>query len=69
MSKKENLEKDYKNFNSKIEQEAEEELKKIQQESDKLKAEAIKAGETVERNIKKDQPAKQAKAIKKKVNT
>ncbi len=62
---KDKLEKDYKKFNLDIEQEAENQLKKIQQESDALKKEAIEIGEAVERSINEKQP----KADKKKVNT
>ncbi len=65
MSKKDKLEKDYKKFNLDIEHEAENELKKIQEESDALKKEASKIGEAVERSINEKEP----KATKKKVNT
>ncbi len=62
---KDKLEKDYKKFSLDIEQEAENQLKKIQQESDELKKEAARIGEEVERSINE----KQTKATKKKVNT
>ena len=64
MSKKK-LEKDYKKFNESIEREAEDEIKKIQQETIALKEEASKIGEAVELSLKTDE----AKATKKKVNT
>ena len=62
---KDKLEKDYKKFNLAIEQEAENQLKKIQEESDELKKEAARIGEEVENSINEKQP----KAPKKKVNT
>jgi len=65
MSNKEKLEKDYKKFNQAIENEAENELKKIQQESNELKEEVNKISETVEPTPKE----KETKSIKKKVNT
>jgi|GEM_PF-1524564 hypothetical protein len=65
MSKKDKLEKDYKKFNKNIEREAEDEIKKIQQETIALKEEASKIGEAVELSLKTDE----AKATKKKVNT
>ena len=65
MSKKQKLEKDYKKFNKSIEREAEDEIKKIQQETSALKEEASKIGEAVELSLKTDE----AKATKKKVNT
>jgi len=64
MSKKK-LEKDYQKFNKSIEREAEDEIKKIQQETIALKEEASKIGEAVELDLK----AKEAKTTKKKVNT
>ena len=64
MSKKK-LEKDYKKFNESIEREAEDEIKKIQQETSALKEEANKIGEAVELSLK----ANEAKTTKKKVNT
>jgi len=65
MSTKDKLEKDYKKFNKNIEREAEDEIKKIQQETIALKEEASKIGEAVELSLKTDE----AKATKKKVNT
>ncbi len=65
MSKKQKLEKDYKKFNKSIEREAEDEIKKIQQETIALKEEASKIGEAVELSLK----ANEAKTTKKKVNT
>jgi hypothetical protein len=65
MSKKQKLEKDCKKFNKNIECEAEEEIKKIQQETTALKEEANKIGEAVELSLK----ANEAKTTKKKVNT
>ncbi len=65
MSKNPKLEKDYKKFNKSIEREAEDEIKKIQQETTALKEEAGKIGEAAERSIK----ANEAKTTKKKVNT
>lgn len=62
---KDKLEKDYKKFNLDIEEKAKNHLKKIQQESETLKKEAIEIGDAVERSINKKQP----KATKKKVNT
>jgi transposase-like protein len=59
------LEKDYKKFNESIQLEVENELKKIQQESDALKKEAVEIGEAVERSIKYNP----TKRVKKKVNT
>jgi hypothetical protein len=60
MSKKDQLEKDYKKFNIDIEHEAENELKKIKEESDALKKEAGEIGEAVERSINR-KPPKQGK--------
>ena len=65
MSKKQKLEKDYKKFNQSIEREAEDEIKKIQEETIALKEEASKIGEAVELSLK----ANEAKTTKKKVNT
>lgn len=65
MSKNPKLEKDYKKFNKNIECEAEEEIKKIQQQTTALKEEANKIGEAVELSLK----ANEAKSTKKKVNT
>jgi len=65
MSKKQKLEKDYKKFNKSIEREAEDEIKKIQQETIALKEEASKIGEAVELSLKQNE----AKTTKKKVNT
>jgi len=65
MAKKDKLEKDYKKFNKNIEREAEDEIKKIQQETIALKEEASKIGEAVELSLKTDE----AKTTKKKVNT
>ena len=65
MSKKDQLEKDYKKFNLDIEREAENELKKIREESAALKKEAGEIGEAVENSINGKQP----KHVKKKVNT
>jgi uncharacterized protein YdcH (DUF465 family) len=65
MSKKEKLEKDYKKFNQNIENEAEEEIRKIQQETLALKEEATEIGEALELDLK----AKENKTTKKKVNT
>jgi hypothetical protein len=62
MSKKEKLEKDYKNFNIKIEREAENEFKKIQEEGNALKQEVVKVAETLERSLNEKEP----KATKKK---
>ncbi|HUK85386.1 MAG TPA: hypothetical protein VLU95_05960 [Candidatus Acidoferrum sp.] len=62
---KDKIEKDYKKFNLDIEQEAENHLKKIHQESETLKKEAIEIGDAIERSIKEKQP----NATKKKVNT
>jgi len=65
MTKKDQLEKDYRKFNLDIEREAQSELKKIQEDSDALKKEAGKIGEAVEQSINRKQP----KRAKKKVNT
>ena len=65
MSTKDKLEKDYKKFNMNIERIAEEEIKKIQEETIALKEEASKIGEAVELSLK----ANEAKTTKKKVNT
>ncbi len=65
MSTKDKLEKDYKKFNMNIEHIAEEEIKKIQEETIALKEEASKIGEAVELSLK----ANEAKTTKKKVNT
>jgi hypothetical protein len=65
MSKKDKLEKDYKKFNKNIEHEAEEEIKKIQEETIALKEEASKIGEAVELSLKTNE----TKTTKKKVNT
>ncbi len=65
MSKKQKLEKDYKKFNKSIEREAEDGIKKIQEETIALKEEASKIGEAVELSLK----ANEAKTTKKKVNT
>jgi hypothetical protein len=62
MSTKEKIEKDYKKFNIDIEREAENELKKIQEESNDLKEAVIKIGETVDRSINE----REQKAAKKK---
>ncbi len=59
------MEKDFKKFNLGIENEAENELRKIQEESDALKKEASNIGEAVERSITRKQP----QHAKKKVNT
>ncbi len=64
MSKKK-LEKDYEKFSQSIEREAEDEIKKIQEETIALKEEASKIGEAVELDLKE----KEAKTAKKKVNT
>ena len=65
MSTKYKLEKDYKKFNKNIEREAEDEIKKIQQETIALKEEASKIGEAVELSLKTNE----ANTTKKKVNT
>jgi inorganic pyrophosphatase/exopolyphosphatase len=65
MSTKDKLEKDYKKFNMNIERIAEEEIKKIQEETIALKEEASRIGEAVELSLK----ANEAKTTKKKVNT
>ena len=65
MSKKDKLEKDYKNFNLNIERIAEEEIKKIQEETIALKEEASKIGEAVELSLKR----KKRRQLRKKVNT
>ena len=62
MSNKDKIEKDYEKFNLTIENEAENKLKKIQQESNQLKREASKIGDTVERTIQE----KESKSSKKK---
>jgi hypothetical protein len=64
MSKKK-LEKDYEKFSQGIEREAEDEIKKIQEETIALKEEASKIGEAVDLSVKE----KEAKTAKKKVNT
>jgi cell division protein FtsL len=48
MAKIDQLEKEYKNLDRKIEQAAEAEIKKIQEKTEALKEEARKTGETVE---------------------
>ena len=61
MSKKEKLEKDYKNFNMNIERDAEEEIKKIREKTNTIKEEASKMGEAVELSLmkkKRRQPRK-----------
>jgi hypothetical protein len=65
MSKKAKLEKNFKDFNLNIEQEAANEIKKIQEETFALKEEASKIGEAVEHSVK----AEEKKTPKKKVNT
>lgn len=46
-SKKDKLEKDYENFNAKVERAAEQDIKKIHEQTQAIKAEAEKIGETV----------------------
>ena len=65
LSKIDQLEEDFKKFKLDIEHEAENELKKIQEESEALKKEASKIGEAVEQSINQSKP----KPAKKKVNT
>lgn len=62
MAKKDQLKKDYENLNRKIEQAAEEEIKKIQEKIEALKKEARQMGETVELTLAEKEP----KATKKK---
>jgi outer membrane murein-binding lipoprotein Lpp len=62
MAKKDQLEKDYESLNRKIEQAAEEEIKKIQEKIEALKKEARQMGETVELTLAEKEP----KATKKK---
>jgi hypothetical protein len=64
MSKKDRLEKDYKNFNLNIERVAEREIKKIQEKTNEIKDEASRIGEAVELSIGE----KELKSVKKKVN-
>ena len=61
MSKKDRLEKDYKDFNNAIENAAQSELKKIHEETNALKEEAQKTSKAVEESINE-----QANAGKKK---
>lgn len=56
MAEKEKLEKDYKKFNLEIEREAENELKKIQEESNALRKEVSQIGETDERSPSEAEP-------------
>jgi len=63
MSKREQLEKDYENLKRKIEQIAEEEIKKIQTKIEALKKEALRIGETIELA---NNAEKETKATKKK---
>ena len=65
MSNKEKLEKDYQNFNLKIERMAEEEIKKISEKANALKEEACKMGEAVEFSLTEGEE----KVARKKVNT
>jgi hypothetical protein len=65
MSKKDELEKDYKKFNMTIKRVAEREIKKIQEKTDAIKEEADKMGEAVELSLSE----REEKAVKKKVNT
>ncbi|MGD0644764.1 MAG: hypothetical protein ABSA75_07655 [Candidatus Bathyarchaeia archaeon] len=65
MSKKDKLEQDYKNFNMNIERAAEREIKEIREEINAVREEARKISEAVELSINE----KEAKAVKKKVNT
>lgn len=62
MAKKDQLEKDYKNLNIKVEQAAEAEIKKIREKTEALKEEARQMSETVERTLIE----KETKATKKK---
>ena len=64
MSKKDRLERDYKDFNNAIEYAAQSKLKKIHEEANALKEAAEKTGKAVEESINE-----LAKAGKKKVNT
>ena len=50
-SQKDKLEKDYEKFNKKVESAAKLELKKIQEQTQAIKAEAEKIGETVESTV------------------
>jgi hypothetical protein len=61
VSKKDRLEKDYKDFNNAIENAAQSELKKIHEETNALKEEAQKTSKAVEESINE-----QANAGKKK---
>jgi len=65
MAKKDQLEKDYKNLNLKIEQAAEAEIKKIREKTESLKEQARQTGETIELTLAEKEP----KVTKKKVNT
>ncbi len=65
LSNKEKLEKDYETFNLKIEQMAKEEIEKIREKANAIKAEANKIGETVELSLNE----KETKVSTKKVNT
>ena len=65
MTEKEKLEKDYKKFNLEIERETENELKKIQEESNALREEVSHIGETAEHLPSKAEP----KTTRRKVNT
>lgn len=59
------MEKDYETFNLKIEQMAKEEIEKIREKANAIKAEANKIGETVELSLNE----KETKVSTKKVNT
>ena len=65
MANKEKIEEDFKKFNLNIEREAENELKKIQEESNALKEDAKKIGAAVENSLKKTT----RRYLRKKVNT
>ena len=65
MSKKEKLEKDYETFNLNIERMAKEEIEKIREKANAIKAEASKIGEAVELSLNPDK----TKTVTKKVNT
>jgi hypothetical protein len=65
LSNKEKLEKDYETFNLKIERMAKEEIEKIREKANAIKAEANKIGEAVELSLNE----KETKVSTKKVNT
>ena len=48
------LEKDFKEFNQQIDKIADEELKRIRAKADELRAEATRAGESIEASIERE---------------